>query len=58
MAAASRNRQQPVTRNEQGTALVSGVTLRLFSMVAGELPSPYQLMMEILEGSRYAKIRA
>ena len=29
-----------------------------FSMVAGELPSPYQLMMEILEGSRYAKIRA
>ena len=56
--AASRNRQQPVTRDEQGTALVSGVTPRLFSMVAGELPSPYQLMMEILEGSRYAKIRA
>ena len=30
---ASRNRQQPVTKNEQGVVLVSGCTPRLFSMV-------------------------
>ncbi|MBQ9882304.1 MAG: DUF2828 family protein, partial [Synergistes sp.] len=29
---ASRHCQQPVTMNEQGVALVSGVTPRLFSM--------------------------
>ena len=55
---ASRNRQQPVRMNEQGVALVSGVTPRLFSMVAGELVSPYELMMEVLNKERYAKISA
>ncbi len=55
---ASRNRQQPVRMNEQGVALVSGSTPRLFSMVAGELVTPYALMMEILAGERYAKIAA
>ncbi len=55
---ASRNRQQPVTMNEQGVALVSGATPRLFSMVAGELATPYALMMEILSSERYAKICA
>ena len=35
---ASRNRQQPVTMNEQGVALVSGASARIFSMLAeGEL---------------------
>lgn len=55
---ASRNRQQPVTKNEQGVALVSGVTPRLFSMIAGGTLSPYDFMMEVLNGERYAKIAA
>lgn len=55
---ASRNRQQPVTQNEQGVALISGVTPRIFSMVAGGELSPYKFMKEIIDGERYAKISA
>lgn len=55
---ASRNRQQPVTQNEQGVALISGVTPRIFSMVAGGELSPYKFMKEIINGERYAKISA
>ena len=55
---ASRNRQQPVKKNEQGVCLVSGATPRLFSMVAGNNLSPYTFMMEVLSGERYAKIVA
>lgn len=55
---ASRNRQQPVKKNEQGVCLVSGVTPRIFSMIAGDNLSPYQFMMEVLGGERYAKIVA
>lgn len=55
---ASRRRQQPVIRNEQGVALISGVTPRIFSMVAGEILSPYDFMMEVLSDERYSKIAA
>ena len=55
---ASRNRQQPVTKNEQGVALVSGATPRLFSMVAGGILSPYAWMMDVLSSERYEKIAA
>ncbi len=55
---ASRNRQQPVTMNEQGVTLVSGCSINLFEMVAGGNPSPYQAMINILESSRYSKISA
>ena len=55
---ASRNRQQPVALNEQGVAFVSGVAPRIFSMVAGEILSPYALMMDTLGSERYAKITA
>lgn len=55
---ASRNRQQPVTKNEQGVALVSGCTPRLFSMVASGHYSPYDRMLEILGNERYAPIAA
>ena len=58
---ASRNRHQPVTQNEQGVALVSGCTPRLFSMVAeGNVSSmtPYQIMLDVLGGERYEKIAA
>ena len=58
---ASRNRQQPVTKNEQGVALVSGCTPRLFSQVLdGSLTAltPYEFMLEILGNERYEKIVA
>lgn len=54
----SRNRQQPVTKNEHGVALVSGCTPRLFSMVAGGIASPAHVMMEILSSDRYKAISA
>lgn len=55
---ASRNRQQPVTQNERGVALVSGATPRLFTMIAGGIISPYAFMNDILNSDRYAKISA
>ena len=58
---ASRNKQQPVTKNEQGVLLVSGCTPRLFSMIANgsiSMETPYKFMMEILESERYEKITA
>ena len=55
---ASRNRQQSVTKNEQGVALISGATPRIFSMVAGGSLSPYSFMLEVLNSERYAKIAA
>lgn len=57
----SRNRQQPVTKNEQGVLLVSGCTPRLFSMIAdGSISdmAPYEFMMEVLMSERYEKIAA
>ncbi len=54
----SRNRQQPVKMNEQGVALISGVTPRIFEMVAGGNLSPYKLMMDVLQSERYARIVA
>lgn len=55
---ASRNRQQPVKQNEQGVALVSGVTPKLFSMIASGEISPYKMMMDILCSERYRPIAA
>ena len=55
---ASRSRQQPVTKNEQGVALVSGCTPRLFEMVASGTMNPYAFMLEVVESERYAKIVA
>ena len=55
---ASRNRQQPVTKNEQGAALVSGCTPRLFSMIADGTMNPYAFMLDVICSERYAKIGA
>ncbi len=55
---ASRNRQQPVTMNEQGVVLISGATPRIFQMVAGGHLSPRVFMLEVLGSGRYAKIGA
>lgn len=54
----SRNRNLPVTMNENGAALVSGCTPRIFQMVEGDLSTPYELMLEILSAERYEKISA
>lgn len=54
----SRNLQQPVKKNEQGVALVSGCTPKLFDMVmSGEL-DPYTFMLEAVCSERYEKIAA
>ncbi len=55
---ASRNRHQPVTMNEQGVALVSGCTPRIFSMTLGNIVSPYAMMMKTVYSERYAPISA
>ena len=55
---ASRNCQQPVTMNEQGVQLVSGVTPQLFSMIAGGNYTPYSFMIETLMSERYERIVA
>lgn len=55
---ASRALQQPVTMNEQGVALVSGCTPRLFEMVLGGKLSPYAYMLEVLSAPRYRDIAA
>ena len=54
----SRNRQQPVTMNEQGVALVSGCSPRIFSMVTGGNLSPMGYMLDVLSAERYARISA
>ena len=55
---ASRNRQQPVTVNDRGVALVSGCTPRIFSMaMEGEL-DPYAFMLSVIGTERYAPIAA
>lgn len=55
---ASRNRQQPVTKNDKGVVLVSGCTPRLFSMVASGEMNPLEFMMEVIKSERYEKIVA
>ncbi|MDR2005882.1 MAG: DUF2828 family protein, partial [Acidaminococcales bacterium] len=54
----SRNEQQPVTMNEQGVALVSGFSPRIFGMIASGNLSPYAFMMDTLNKERYEKITA
>lgn len=54
----SRKAQQPVTMNENGVALVSGCSPRLFSMVASGELNPYKAMLDTLMSERYAPISA
>ncbi len=55
---ASRNRQQPVTVNDRGVALVSGCSPRIFSMaMEGEL-DPWRFMLSVIDTERYAPIAA
>ncbi len=57
----NRHKNQPVTKNERGVALVSGCTPQLFSAVADgslEAKTPYEFMIETLSSERYAPISA
>ena len=54
----SRNQQQPVSRNEQGVILVSGVSPRIFAMIKSGNLSPESYMLEILNSERYRNIIA
>lgn len=54
----SRNRQQPVRSNEQGVALVSGFTSRIFSQVMSGEMDPYRNMMSVVGSERYEQIMA
>ena len=54
----SRNAQQPVTQNEQGVALVSGCSPRIFRMLSSGNLSPMGYMLDILGVERYQKIVA
>ena len=54
----SRTQQQPVRMNEQGVALVSGCTPRIFSQVMSGQMDPYTNMMKVIGGERYAVIKA
>ena len=54
----SRNRQQPVSMNEQGVALVSGCTPRIFSQVMSGEMNPVRNMLNVLCSERYAIIQA
>ena len=54
----SRNQQQPVSMNEQGVALVSGCTPRIFTQVMSGETDPMRNMLNTLNAPRYEVIRA
>ena len=54
----SRNRQVPVKTNEQGVALVSGFSDRIFSMVIQNKMDPFMFMMSVIGSERYSPIKA
>jgi len=54
----SRNNQQPVTMNEQGVALVSGTSPRIFSMITAGNVTPMEFMLQTLNSPRYEMIKS
>lgn len=54
----SRNTQQPVKMDETGTALVSGCSPRIFSMVASGETDPVKFMESVILSKRYEMIVA
>ena len=54
----SRNRHQPVSMNEQGVILVSGVSPRIFAMLKSGNFSPMSFMLDVLNSERYKLITA
>lgn len=54
----SRNTQQPVKKNDQGVALVSGFTPKIFNMVTSGNLDPYSFMLTSINSERYKNIVA
>ena len=54
----NRNLQQPVTMNEQGVCLVSGISPRIFAMIKSHDLTPLSFMMSIINSERYKNITA
>ena len=54
----SRQEQVPVKMNEQGVALVSGCSPRIFGMVMQNELDPYKFMMKTIGSERYAPVTA
>ena len=52
------SRQQPVTMNDQGAILVSGMSPQIFSMLKEDKLDPYSFMMSVLSSARYERIAA
>ena len=52
----SRNTQQPVTYDEKGVKLVSGLTPTLFKLVAKDATDPMSFMLEVANSPRYSFI--
>lgn len=54
----SRNEQMPVSMNEQGVALVSGASPRIFDMVMSGEIDPMKVMDSVILSERYSAIMA
>lgn len=54
----SRHRQQPVTMNEKGVILVSGLSPQIFGMLKKGDLDPYSFMMSVIGSDRYTRIAA
>lgn len=54
----SRNTGQPVKKNEQGVALVSGASPQIFAMLKDDILDPYGYMLKVLLDARYEGIVA
>lgn len=52
------NIQVPVTKNEQGCALVSGFSSQIFSMLKDDILSPLDYMTKVLSQERYSPIHS
>ena len=51
-------KQQPVTMNELGAILVSGMSPQIFSMLKEDKLDPYSFMMSVLSSARYERVAA
>ena len=52
------NRQQPVTKNDRGVTLVSGMSPQIFAMLKEDNLNPYEFMMSVISSARYEKVAA
>lgn len=54
----SRTNSVPVKKNDQGALLVSGFSVKIFSMIKSHNYDPITFMLEVLESERYSSISA